>query len=151
MNQATFVGRLVRDVELVHLENGACVTNNSIAVSRVQKNRHGESVTDFIPIVAWNSLAEILHSYCGKGHKLAVEGKMQSRNYMNNDGYKVYVVECVLDEVTLIDSRRKSTEDEAANQSQPQAAQEEAKGLTEAEADLVRQVADARASQVEED
>lgn len=102
MNQANFVGRLVREVEVKQLNSGARVVNNTIAVTRVYASKHSEEVTDFINIVAWNHLADLLAKYVAKGQQIAISGSMQSRNYEREDSQKVYVTECVVDSITLI-------------------------------------------------
>ena len=60
-------------------------------------------MADFIPFVAWDHLADILDKYSIKGQRIAVSGRMQSRNYQNSDGETVYTVECVVSEITLLD------------------------------------------------
>ncbi|WP_282920470.1 single-stranded DNA-binding protein [Ignavigranum ruoffiae] len=102
MNQVVFVGRLVRQPELKELAENLCVVNNCIAVHRPLRNQHGEEVTDFIPFVVWNRLAEILVKYCDKGDQIALSGRMQSRKYENKEKQTVYVVECLVTGLTLI-------------------------------------------------
>lgn len=102
MNQVVFVGRLVRQPELKVLSEDLCVLNNCIAIHRPGRNQHGEEVTDFIPFVVWNGLAEILAKYCDKGDQIAIGGRMQSRKYDNKEKQTIYVVECLVTGLTLI-------------------------------------------------
>lgn len=106
MNQVMLVGRIVRPVEVKSVGEHR-VVNNSLAVNRKHRDRQGELVTDFIPISAWDHLADVMEKYCQKGQQLAVTGKMQSRNYTNAQQQSVFVVECLITEITLLDGSRK--------------------------------------------
>ncbi|MGF3066899.1 single-stranded DNA-binding protein [Facklamia sp. P12950] len=103
MNQVTFVGRLCRDIQLKEVGDSATVTNNVIAIKRPFRDRNGESVTDFIPFVAWNGLAKLIHKYACKGQRIALSGMMQSRSYLNAEKEEIYVIECNASEITLLD------------------------------------------------
>ncbi|MGF3226495.1 single-stranded DNA-binding protein [Facklamia sp. P12932] len=103
MNQVTFVGRLCRDIQLKEVGDSAAVTNNVIAIKRPFRDRNGESVTDFIPFVAWNGLAKLIHKYACKGQRIALSGMMQSRSYLNAEKEEIYVIECNASEITLLD------------------------------------------------
>lgn len=102
MNQVIFVGRLVRSLELKQINEGTTVLHNTIAINRPVRNQHGEEITDFIPFVVWNRLAEIMAKYCRKGDQIAIAGRMQSRSYEVKDQKTVYVVECVVTDLTLL-------------------------------------------------
>lgn len=103
MNQVLLIGRIVRPIDLKAIGDGHRVVNNTLAVSRNQRDKNGETVTDFIPIVAWNRVADLLDKYGQKGQRVALSGMMQSRTYTNNSQQSVYVIECVVEEVTLLD------------------------------------------------
>lgn len=66
------------------------------------KNAQGEKEADFIPIVAFKQLAELCANYLDKGKLCAVDGRIQTRNYTNKDGQKVYVTEIVANEVQFL-------------------------------------------------
>lgn len=102
MNQVILVGRVVRDIELKQINEQHQVVNNVLAINRKQRDKNGELLTDFIPIIAWDSLAQILEKHCQKGQRIAVCGKLQSRQYTSNQQTK-FVIECVLNEVTLLE------------------------------------------------
>lgn len=113
MNQVLFVGRIVRPIDIKTVGDGHRVVNNTLAVQRNQRDKNGESLTDFIPLVAWNRTADLLDRYGQKGQRVAVSGMMQSRSYTNNSQQSVYVIECVVEEITLLDrpqSQSKSTQ-----------------------------------------
>ncbi|MGX7350086.1 single-stranded DNA-binding protein [Dolosicoccus paucivorans] len=110
MNQVNFVGRIVKEVEVKSV-GASHVVNNTLAVQRPRKNKDGEHLTDFIPFVAWDGLARVLGNYCQKGQQIAISGRMQSRNYQNKDGQMVYVIECLVNDLTLLDRSYKQEED----------------------------------------
>ncbi|MGX7108809.1 single-stranded DNA-binding protein [Facklamia miroungae] len=114
MNQVVFVGRLCREVQLREVGESAAVTNNVIAIKRPFKDRNGESITDFIPFVAWNGLAKMMHKYACKGQRIALSGTMQSRTYLDTQNEEVYVIECNASEITLLDKPKSKKESKAA-------------------------------------
>lgn len=103
MNQVFFVGRIVRPVEMKLVGQNHRVVNNTLAVSRNHRDKEGNMQTDFIPIIAWDHLAELLDKYCEKGQRIALTGRMQSRSYINNLQQSIFVVECLVNEITLLD------------------------------------------------
>ncbi|HJF17000.1 MAG TPA: single-stranded DNA-binding protein [Globicatella sulfidifaciens] len=103
MNHVVLVGRIVRDHDLKTVNDDHRVINNTLAINRRQRNKEGALMADFIPFVAWDHLADILDKYSIKGQRIAISGRMQSRNYQNSDGEIVYTVECVVSEITLLD------------------------------------------------
>ena len=111
MNKAILVGRLTRDPELRTTANGVSVCSFSIAVNRRFKNAEGGYDADFINCVAWRQQADFLAKYFAKGRMVGVVGSIQTRNYDNKDGQKVYVTEVAADEIHFVDS--KSSNDSA--------------------------------------
>ena len=103
LNKAILIGRLTRDPELRSTSNNISVTSFTIAVDRNFTNQQGEKETDFIPVVAWRSLAETCARYLTKGRLVAVSGRMQVRSYEGNDGLKRYITEVVADEVQFLE------------------------------------------------
>ena len=95
INQTVLTGRITRDLELKYTGTGTAVLSFSIAVERPFKNAQGERETDFIDIVAWRKTAENIAQYFKKGDGIGVVGRIQTRNYENNEGRKVYVTEVV--------------------------------------------------------
>lgn len=102
MNKIIMVGRLVKDVECRNVGTNGKVTNNVIAINRYHKNNNGERQADFIPIVAWNHLADLMKKYSKKGDQISISGRMQSRKYINKEAQEVYVLECIVDDITFI-------------------------------------------------
>lgn len=99
MNQVGLVGRFTRDPELRQISESRVQTSFSIAVNRNFRNNQGSVDADFIPCVAWGRLAERIVKYCGKGSLVGINGRLQSRSYMNRDNLKVYTIEVVVDDV----------------------------------------------------
>lgn len=103
MNKVFLIGRLSRDPELRHTTSGMAVCQINVAISR--RNGAGrEPETDFINVVVWDKQAENVSKYLAKGRQVAVEGRIQTRNYDNNEGKKVYVTEVVATNVEFLGS-----------------------------------------------
>lgn len=105
MNKAFLIGRLTRDPELRYSSSNAAIVNFSIAIDRQYTSNDGQRQTDFINIVAFQKQAENIKKYIGKGSLVAVDGRIQTRNYEDKDGKRVYVTEVVADRVQFLDSR----------------------------------------------
>ena len=105
MNKAILIGRLTRDPELRYTSTGRAVCQFSIAVNRTYTNQQGQRETDFINIVVWDKQAENLAKYVTKGRLVAVDGRIQTRNYDNNEGKKVYVTEVLANSVQFLESK----------------------------------------------
>ena len=103
MNKVVLIGRLSRDPELRHTANGTAVCQISVAISRPVAQGH-EPDTDFINVTVWNKQAENIARYLSKGRQVAVEGRIQTRNYENNEGKKVYVTEVIASNVEFLGS-----------------------------------------------
>ncbi len=105
MNKAFLIGRLTKDPELRYSSSNAAIVNFTIAIDRQYTNSQGTRDTDFINIVAFQKQAENIKKYVGKGSLVAVDGRIQTRNYEDKDGKRVYVTEVVADRVQFLDSR----------------------------------------------
>lgn len=93
INNVVLVGRLTKDPELRYTANNLATANFTIAVTRQFKNANGERDSDFINCVIWRQSAENLASWCKKGQLIGVTGSIQTRNYENSSGQRVYVTE----------------------------------------------------------
>ena len=100
------MGRLGRDPELRQTQSGTSVTSFSLAVDRDYKPQNGERETDWINVVAWRQTAEFVAKYFTKGRLAIVEGRLQSRKWMDNDGTNRTAIEVVADNVYFGDSKR---------------------------------------------
>lgn len=107
MNKVILIGRLTKDPDLRYTPNNAPVCNFTVAIDRMP-NQNGEKQTDFINVVLFNKQAENVKKYVLKGHLIAVEGSIQTRNYDDKDGKKVYVTEVLASRVQFLEGRNKS-------------------------------------------
>lgn len=116
MNKVVLIGRLSRDPELRHTSNNTPVCQINMAISRpVSQGKDPE--TDFINVTVWNKQAENLVKYVKKGNQIAIEGRIQTRSYDNEEGKKVYVTEVLANHIEFIGSNSNKTND---NQTQAQ-------------------------------
>ncbi|WP_027409231.1 single-stranded DNA-binding protein [Anoxybacillus tepidamans] len=102
INQVVLVGRLTKDPELRYTADGSAVANVTLAVSRNFRNAEGEVDTDFVHCTLWRKVAENTVNYCRKGSIIGVMGRIQTRNYENQDGKRVYVTEVVAESVRFM-------------------------------------------------
>lgn len=110
INNVTLTGRLTKDLEKHQTNKGTSVVNFTLAVDRRRKNANGDREADFISIQAWGLTADLLCKYCGRGSLIGVEGRIQTRNYENNQGQRVYVTEVVAENVTFLDSKKNNNQ-----------------------------------------
>jgi len=103
MNKVFLIGRLSRDPELRHTTSGTAVCQINVAISR-PVSQGSEPQTDFINVVVWNKQAENVARYLSKGRQIAVEGRIQTRNYDNNEGKRTYVTEVIASNVEFLGS-----------------------------------------------
>ena len=108
MNKVFLIGRLSRDPELRHTTSGMPVCQINVAISR-PVGQGKEPETDFINVVVWNKQAENVSKYLAKGRQIAIEGRIQTRNYDNNEGKRVYVTEVIDSNVEFLGSANDQT------------------------------------------
>lgn len=108
LNRAVLTGRLTRDVDLKYTQSGTAVASFSLAVDRAFKNKQGEREADFINVVMWRKQAENFANFAHKGSLVGIDGRIQTRNYENNQGQRVYVTEVVADNFSLLESQKDS-------------------------------------------
>ena len=93
INNVVLVGRMTRDAELRYTPSNVAVATFSLAVNRNFKGANGERETDFINCVIWRQQAENLANWAKKGALIGITGRIQTRNYENQQGQRVYVTE----------------------------------------------------------
>ena len=109
LNRVILIGRTTRDVDFRRTSSGTPVATFTLALDNRFVLKDGKPTTDFINCVAWNKTAETMDKYVKKGMLIAVEGRLQTRNYENKDGNKVYVTEVVCDNMRMLESRSNTT------------------------------------------
>lgn len=108
MNKIFLIGNLTRDPELRYTPSGAAVCSFTLAVSRTFVDKQtGQREADFINIVVWNKSAENCAKYLNKGRQTAVEGRLQIRSYVDNDGVKRWMTEVIADHVEFLNGGQK--------------------------------------------
>lgn len=106
INSVVLVGRMARDAELRYTPSNQAVATFTLAVNRNFKNQNGEREADFINCVIWRQQAENLVNWAKKGTLIGITGRIQTRNYENQQGQRVYVTEIVADNFMLLESRQ---------------------------------------------
>lgn len=117
VNKWIGIGNAVADPEMRYMPNGNAVANMSIACNDGYKDKNtGQMVdkTEFVRLVFFGKLGEIVGQYVKKGSKLYVEGKLQTRSW-EQDGQKKFMTEIVCHEMQMLDSKG----DNQGQQSQP--------------------------------
>ncbi len=108
MNKVFLIGRLTRDPELRYTGSNTAVATFSLAVNRNFTNANGEREADFINIVVWRKQAENVKNYLSQGSQVAIDGRIQTRSYDDQNGQKRYVTEVVADNVEFLGSKGSS-------------------------------------------
>lgn len=116
INNVVLVGRMTKDADLQYTANNIAVATFNLAVNRNFKNNNGEREADFINCVIWRQQAENLANWAKKGALVGITGRMQTRNYENQQGQRVYVTEVVADSFQLLESR--NTQEQRGGNSQ---------------------------------
>ena len=108
LNHITIMGRLTKDVELRHTNNGKAVASFTLAVDRDFKEKDGSKTTDFIEVVAWGNTAEFASKYFSKGRMAVVDGRLQLRDWTDKDGNKRKTAEVIVSNLYFGDSKTES-------------------------------------------
>ena len=108
MNRVILVGRITKDPELRTSPNNVSFTAFSIAVNRIAPSPNGEREADFINCVAFNKQAENLCRFIKKGGQIGVEGKLQTRRYVAQDGSNRIATEVICDNIHFLEPKNAS-------------------------------------------
>ncbi|MCK5320905.1 single-stranded DNA-binding protein [Candidatus Parcubacteria bacterium] len=105
LNKAMIIGNLTRDPELKTIPNGTPVATFGVATNRVWTDQAGQKQekVEFHNIVAWRRLAEICGQYLKKGAKIYIEGRLETRDWVGQDGVKRYRTEIVAGNMIMLD------------------------------------------------
>ena len=101
MNNIILIGRLTKDPELRYTQAGKAVCSFTLAVDRPYSGENKEA--DFINIIVWNKVGENCAQYLSKGRKVAVQGRLQIRNYEDDKGQRRYITEVVANSVEFLE------------------------------------------------
>ena len=108
LNQVLLMGNLTGEPELKQTPGGLSVCNFTLAVNR-KFGKQGDQSVDFINVVAWRQSADYVGRYLHKGSAIYVRGQIQTRNYTNSQGQKVYITEILAEEVASIGNKSENS------------------------------------------
>ena len=127
LNSVAVSGRLTKDVEYKVTTNGTKVATFTLAVQRSFKDSNGDYQADFPRIIAFRGAADIANNYLSKGDLCNVHGRLQTRQFDNDNGQRVFLTEIISDDIQLIstgnNNNQQSYQQNANNQPQQQRGQ----------------------------
>lgn len=105
LNKTMIIGRLTRDPEIKTTPTGQTVASFDVATNRVWTDQSGQKQerVEFHHVAAWRKLAEICGQYLRKGAKVYIEGRLQTRDWVGQDGIKRYWTDIVADNMIMLD------------------------------------------------
>lgn len=108
MNKVVLVGRLAKDPEIRSTANGISVCSFTVACDRRFVKPGEERKADFINCIAWRQAGESISKYFAKGHRIALEGSIQTRSWTDNEGKTRYATEVVVEQWEFAQSKSES-------------------------------------------
>lgn len=130
LNVVAIMGRLVADPELRTTTQGHSVCSFRIACDRSYVQQGQERQADFIDIVAWRQQADFVSKYFQKGSMIAVEGRLQTRNYQDKNGNNRTAVEVVANNISFAGAKRQDGQSVPSYEQQTASHVEQAKAQT---------------------
>lgn len=110
INRVVMTGRLTKDPDLRYTPNGVAVTTVTLAVDRRFKKPNSEREADFVSCVIWQKTAENFANFFHKGSLVGIEGRIQTRNYENQQGQRVYVTEVVVENFSFLEPMNRNNQ-----------------------------------------
>lgn len=106
VNKVFLIGRLGQDPEVRYTPNGGAVANFSLATSESWNDKSGQKQekTEWHRIVVWGKLGELCGQYLSKGRQAFIEGRLQTREWVDKEGQKKYTTEIVANNVQFLGS-----------------------------------------------
>lgn len=104
VNKCIFIGNVTRDIEMKYAPSGDAIANFSIACNETWKDKNGQKQekVEFVNIVAYRKLAEIIGEYVKKGSAIYIEGRLQTRKWQDKDGKDRYTTEIIADQMQML-------------------------------------------------
>lgn len=118
MNKIIITGRATKDIEQKQTTSGTSVATFSVAVKRSFKS-NGEQESDFFDCVAYSKTAELISKYVKKGDMIGIEGRLQTRNYTNREGRKIYITEIIAESVEFLQTKKQDATDTRFEETDP--------------------------------
>ena len=115
MNKVMLIGRLGADPQLKYTPSGRANVNFNLATNASWKDQEGnqQERTDWHRIVAWGKLAEVIGEWLKKGSLVYMEGRLQTRNYDDNNGVKRYITEVIATDMEMLGGKGQGESSEA--------------------------------------
>ena len=136
INNVVLVGRLTKDIDLKYTGSGTAVGTFNLAVNRNFTDQNGEKKSDFVNCVIWRKSAENMANFTRKGSLVGITGRIQTRNYDNQQGQRVYITEVIVENFTLLEPKQvteqRPRENTYQNQAPPQQNQQQSSGPMDA-------------------
>jgi len=109
LNNCCFIGNIGK-IESRFMSNGDPVVNLSLACNESYKDKNGEKVekTEWVNVVAYKKLAEIISQYCDKGMQIYISGRMQTRKWQDSNGIDRYTTEIIVEEMKMLGGKQSS-------------------------------------------
>lgn len=104
LNKIIISGRLTKDPELRKTQSNKSVANFTVAIN----HKYNKEVTDYFNCIAWEKTADIVEKFLGKGNRVFVSGRMESRTYDKSDGTKMQIWELIVEDIEPIDWKDKA-------------------------------------------
>jgi single-strand DNA-binding protein len=114
LNNVTMIGRITKNPELRVTPGGNSVVNFNLAIDRGFDKEKNDA--DYVPVVCWGPIAENLSKYITQGRLLSVQGSIRTRDYVNNEGKKVYVVEVLASDIRYLEPKSKTQDSATKNE-----------------------------------
>ncbi len=121
LNKCMIIGNLGRDPEMRYTPSGQAVTQFTVATNRRWRDQQGEwqEETEWFRVVVWREQAERAAEQLRKGHKVYVEGRIQTRQWEDQTGNKRYTTELIADRFTSLERREREDGPPAAGRARP--------------------------------
>jgi len=117
LNQCNFIGRCGKDPEVKYTPSGMAVANLSMAVGyKYKETEH----TEWVRVVAFSNLAEIMGQYLTKGKQIFISGRMQTRSWEDQNGVKRYTTEIVAGQMLMLGSKSERSQNDYQKPSAPE-------------------------------
>lgn len=123
INRVVLTGRLTKDPDLRYTQSGVAAATFNLAVDRRYKGQNGEREADFVSCVIWRKSAETFVNFFHKGSLVGIEGRIQTRNYENQQGQRVYVTEVVVEDFSFLEPMNRNNQQQNGYQPRPQGQQ----------------------------
>lgn len=109
LNVVAIIGRMVKDPELKTTNSGKSVCSFRIANDSGYKDASGQSQTNWLDVTAWGKTAEFICKYFPKGALIAIDGRLQTRQYQDKNGQNRTAVEIVAQNASFCGSKESTS------------------------------------------